>query len=999
MKMKKVWTFILAFVTVCCLLSLSIIFAGADTATGTCGDNLTWSFNDSTGTLTISGTGAMTNYSASAPWYPYRTSIKKVVLPQGITSLSRFAFSDCSVLTEITIPNSVTSIGEHGFYKCTALTEITIPEGVTIIDWDTFSGCTGLTKVSIPNGVTKICDYAFYGCVNLTEITIPDSVTSIGSVAFKGCAGLTEVVIPNSVTSLGSSCFSMCTGLTKISIGRGVASKVDSAFSGCTGLAKIEVDAGNTVYHSANNCLIETASKTLILGCKNSTIPTDGSVTTIGQNAFNGCTGLTEITIPNSVTSIGSGAFRGCTGLTEISIPGSVATIGRDAFSCCHSLIEVYISNGLTSIESSAFASCTGLTEITIPSSVTSIGKYVFISCANLTKIEIASGNPVYHSANNCIIETATKTLVLGCKSSVVPGDGSVSSIGSDAFVECSGLTEVTIPESVSSIGEQAFMGCRGLIEVVIENGVTSIGQCAFTYCTGLTEIIIPNSITSIGDYAFDGCTNLKTVYNFSALPIAKGSTNNGCVGYYADTVHSGGSCGENLQYIFDDATGTLIISGAGAMANYSNNGSPWYYYRTSIKKAVFSQGVTSIGDNAFFECTGLTEISIPNSVTSIGDTAFFNCIGLTEITLPNSITYIDGYAFCQCASLTKITVPETVTFIGSDAFYACPNLTLEVDYGSCAYEYALVENIPYRIRLKFSGASLTLYDDISVNYVVDKVLFTEVGYTNPYVVFEFNGRKITVSEYTEKDNYYRFSFENVAPDKMNDTIQATLYATLDGTVYSSVTKEYSIATYCYDSLKDHSSEEYSALRTLLVDLLNYGAASQQYTGHNVENLANAALTEEQKAFASGDILTFQNVLDTKFITVENPSVTWGGAGLELDNSITMKFLIRAESVDGLTLKITDENDNEWTVPGSEFKKQDDGYFIRFNGLNVSQMKETIYLTVYNGDTPVSNTVRYSIESYVYTAKDSPDQNLATLVREMMKYGNSAKTYKETGVK
>ncbi len=239
------------------------------------------------------------------------------------------AFSYCSELTSITIPNSVTSIGSEAFIECSGLTSVVIPDSVTTIGDYAFYGCSGLTSIVIPDGVTTIEDYVFSDCLRLTSVVIPDSVTTIGDDAFSDCLRLTSVVIPDSVTSIGEWAFSDCLRLTSIVIPDGVTSIGDRAFSNCRGLTSLTVTSGNTKYHSAGNCLIETASKTLIAGCKNSVIPTDGSVTSIGERAFSNCNGLTSIVIPNSVTVIGNAAFFRCRELTVVTFEGTTMQFQR----------------------------------------------------------------------------------------------------------------------------------------------------------------------------------------------------------------------------------------------------------------------------------------------------------------------------------------------------------------------------------------------------------------------------------------------------------------------------------------------------------------------------------------------------------------------------------------------------------------------------------------------------------------------------------------------
>ncbi len=271
------------------------------------------------------------------------------------------------------------------------------------------------------------------------------------------------------------------------------------AFRGCSGLTSVTIPNSVT-----------SIGWYAFYGCSGLTSVTIGnSVTSIGEYAFEGCTDLTSITIPNSVTYIGEDAFSDCTGLTSVTIPNSVTYIGGHAFSRCTRLTSVTIGNSVTYIEGYAFYECTGLTSLTIPNSVTYIGGYAFYKCTGLTSLTI--GNSVTSIEYNAFAYCSSLTSI------EIPN--SVTRIGDQAFYYCSGLTSVTIGNSVTSIGEGAFMGCDGLTSVTIPNSVKSIERYAFEYCSGLTSVTIPNSVTNIGSSAFEYCSGLTSVTNFANTP------------------------------------------------------------------------------------------------------------------------------------------------------------------------------------------------------------------------------------------------------------------------------------------------------------------------------------------------------------------------------------------------------------------------------------------------------------------------------------------------
>ena len=435
-----------------------------------------YAFSDSSSLISISVPKSVTSIGDGA--FDGCSSLSSIAISDSITSISAWTFDGCSSLRSLVIPDSVTSIGNEAFRGCSSLCSLVIPDSVTSIGDGAFDGCSSLRSLVIPDCVTSIRDGAFDGCKSLRSLVIPDSVTSIGDGAFSSCSSLRSLVIPGSVTSIGDGAFSSCSSLRSLVIPDSVVNIKGNPF--CHWKGKLECLSASFIYE--DNVLFN-MDKSKLISFRNqeakSFIIPDG-VKSIGNRAFDYCYSLISISIPNSVTSIGDESFIDCSSLSNLVIPNSVTSIGAWAFDGCKSLRSFVIPDSVTSIGYGAFSYCSSLSSLVIPDGVTSIGAWAFDRCSSLSSLVIPDG---------------------------------VTSIRDYVFSGCSSLSSLVIPNSVTSIGDSAFSGCSSLSSLVIPDSVTCIGFGAFEGCSSLRDIVIPNSVNDIEDRVFEGCNfpdNLK---------------------------------------------------------------------------------------------------------------------------------------------------------------------------------------------------------------------------------------------------------------------------------------------------------------------------------------------------------------------------------------------------------------------------------------------------------------------------------------------------------
>ena len=633
--------------------------------------------------------------------------LQTVTIPESVGGISGKAFNGCISLQTVSIPQSVTYIAQDAFSGCnnlsynekdnilylgnatnpyaalikaksTDITSCTIDNKCSCVADNAFSGCNSLKKVSFNTDRVRDCfagltsiesvtigdsaifgDFRFKGCTSLKTVEFGNSIGQIESEAFKGCTSLKSIEIPNSVKYIGSNAFDSCTSLELVIIPNTVEEIGRMAFNNSKATIYCEAESrpnwwrwdddddeycwnGNvgTVVWGVKVCegLVYSSNGQAIRGYigskKDITIPANivsGSyvyqVTNIGANAFGSCPGLRSVNIPASVTSIAASAFDGCDSIKKITVNSNA--IGN-CFAGQKMLDTVVIGNQITRIDEGAFNGCSNLRSLTIGHSVSIIGGNAFGKCNNLETVEIPAS-----------VSTMSSTAFNGCNNikKLVCNSNHIG----NSFAGKTSLDTVVVGNNVISIDAEAFKGCTNLRSVTIGDAVTTIGVDAFTNCHNLNEVIMGYSVKRIGAEAFRGCHNIKTI----SVPSQATSIGADAFLYVKNVEYEGDAFGEpwgaltvngiiDGDFIYSDSLKTKLTAYIGESSH-----------------AEIPEGVTSIGQMAFFESENLNTVAISSTVTSIGGSAFANCYNLVAVNVPKSVRSMGRGVFRECSDAT----------------------------------------------------------------------------------------------------------------------------------------------------------------------------------------------------------------------------------------------------------------------------------------------------------------------------------------------------------